>query len=54
MGMALMPPASGGRSALALGFGDAKYQLGYADVGAGGGVAAASRPRTCAVWEVVD
>jgi len=36
---ALMPLASGGRSALALGFADAEYQLGYADVGVGAGVA---------------
>jgi hypothetical protein len=35
MRMALMPLASGGRSALALGFGDAEHQLGYADAGAG-------------------
>ncbi len=35
MRMTLMPLASGGRSALTLGFGDAEYQLGYADVGAG-------------------
>ena len=34
---ALMPLASGGRSALALGFADAEYQLGYADVGVGAG-----------------
>jgi hypothetical protein len=39
MRMALMPLASGGRSALALGFGDAGAQLGYPDVGAGAGVA---------------